>query len=299
MGLSRAGGLGPGQAIAPAMLYVPNAGGEPAFTLDAAQPQRLRRAGEDLRLGLARWRLAWALARLDIRNRYRGSVLGPFWLTVSTGAMLLGLGLLYANLFSLDLAAYLPHLAVSLIVWNLIAQVINEGCTSITSSEGMIRQVPLPYTVHALRCTLRSTVIAAHNLPLIVITFAIFRVVPGPEALLSLVGLGLLTLNGFAAALLLGMVCARFRDIGPIVGSVLQLAFFMTPVIWKPELLGERAAWLPLNPFYAILETIRGPLVEGGGPSFAWIAAIAYTVLNCGVTFAFFVRFRGRIAFWV
>jgi lipopolysaccharide transport system permease protein len=124
-------------------------------------------------------------------------------------------------------------------------------------------------------------------------------VLPGPGALLALPGLLLVAVNAFAVALFLGMLCARFRDIAPIVASVMQLAFFLSPVLWKPELLAERQVWLPLNPFYVVMETVRGPLVEGGASAVVWLSAVLYTALACAVAFAFFVRFRGRIAFWV
>jgi lipopolysaccharide transport system permease protein len=273
----------------PAVLYV----------ADASRPQRLERALEDLATGFARWRLAAALARLDIRNRYRGSVLGPFWLSLSTAIMVVALGLLYSTLFSLPLREYLPYLAVSLIVWNLVSQTVTDACDSLTSAEGVIRQVPLPYTVHALRCVFRNAAVAAHSLPLILLVFLFFGHLPGPEALLALPGLLLVGANAFALALILGMVCARFRDIPPIIGSVLQLAFFMSPVLWKPELLGERQVWLPLNPFYTLMEAVRGPLVEGGASAAVWLSAIGFTLLSCALAFAFFVRFRGRISFWV
>jgi lipopolysaccharide transport system permease protein len=269
------------------------------YLSDASQPRRLERALEDLRTGFARWRLAAALARLDIRNRYRGSVLGPFWLSLSTAIMVAALGLLYSTLFTLPLAEYLPYLAVSLIVWNLVSQTVIDACDSLTSAEGIIRQLPLPYTVHALRCVFRNAAVAAHSLPLIVVVFLIFGHLPGPEALLALPGLVLVALNAFALAIVLGMVCARFRDIPPIIASLLQLAFFMSPVLWKPELLKERQVWLPLNPFYTLMETVRGPLVEGGASPVVWASAIGFTLLACGLGFAFFVRFRGRIAFWV
>ena len=117
--------------------------------------------------------------------------------------------------------------------------------------------------------------------PLIFVVFAVFGRLPGPEALLAIPGLALLAANAFALALLLGMACARFRDIPPIVASVLQLAFFMSPVLWKPELLGEKQAWLPLNPFYVLMEVVRGPLVEGGAPGLVWLSAVVFTLLAC------------------
>ena len=269
------------------------------YQVDAANPQRRERAIADVVMGLRRWRLAAALAWLDIRNRYRGSVLGPFWLTLSTGVMLLGIGITYSTLFRLSLVEYLPHLAVSLVVWNFISQMVTEATTSFVQSEAIIRQMPLPYTIHALRCMLRNLLIAAHNLPLILLVFAACGTFPGWEVLLAIPGLMLIALNGFALALLLGMVCARFRDIGPIVGSVMQLFFFLTPIIWKPQLLGEWAVLLPFNPFYVILETVRGPLIEGGGALIAWAAALFYTSINVVVAAAFLVRFRSRVAFWV
>ncbi len=270
----------------------------PVLEFDAARPRRRERALDDLRGGLERWRLAWALARSDVTNRYRGSVLGPLWLTLSTGVMILGLGLLYSTLFRMDVQDYLPWLAVSLIVWNLIAQVINDACVALTSAEAVIRQVPLPHSVHGLRATVRNLLIAAHNLPLIAVVMAIFGVAPGPGIVLLPVGLFLVALNSFAASMLLGMVCARFRDIGPIVGSVMQLAFFMTPVIWKPELLGALAPLQLLNPFYTVMEAVRAPIIEHGFDWRVWASALAATAAHCAVAFAFFVRFRGRIAFW-
>jgi len=272
---------------------------EHILSVDAANPRNTERAMADLRDGLSQWRLALALARLDLRNRYRGSVLGPLWMSLSTLIMLIGLGLLYGALFKFKLSNYLPHLAVSLIVWQWMAGFINDSCATLTSADGVIRQMRLPYTLHALRVALRNTLVAAHSLPLIPIVFLIFGQVPGPEALLAIPGLVLIGINMLAGGLLLGMVCARFRDIPPIVANVVQLAFFVSPILWKPELLGDAMVWMAFNPFYALLETVRGPLLEGGGPPLAWLAAIFYTTLHVVLAGFLFVRFRSRIAFWV
>jgi lipopolysaccharide transport system permease protein len=271
----------------------------PTYHTDARNPQRGARALADITKGFSSWRLAWALARLDLRNRYRGSVIGPFWVTLSTAVMVVGLGLLYSQLLNQDIFTYLPHLAVSLIVWNTIAALVPDATTCLSSAESVIRQLPLPLTTHALRCVFRNAVAAAHSLPLIVVVFLAMGHMPGVEAFLAIPGLLLLALNAFAASIFLGMICARFRDIGQIVTNIMQLAFFMTPVIWRVELLGENAWRLLLNPFYPMLETIRGPLVDGGVSGAVWIAALLYTAVHCTVAFVFFVRFRARVAFWV
>ncbi len=268
-------------------------------SVDAAKPRHTERALADLRDGLSQWRLAFALARLDLRNRYRGSVLGPLWMSLSTLIMLIGLGLLYATLFKLELANYLPHLAVSLIIWQWISTFISEACGTLTSAEGVIRQMRLPYTLHTLRIAFRNSLVAAHSLPIILLVFLVFGRVPGPEAFLAVFGFLLIGINMLAGGLLLGMICARFRDIPPIVANIVQLAFFVSPILWKPELLGDAAVWMAFNPFYAFLETVRGPLLEGGGPLLAWVAAVLYTVFHVVLAGLLFARFRSRIAFWV
>ncbi|MBR0679529.1 ABC transporter permease [Roseomonas eburnea] len=277
------------------MLHPPS----PVRAYDASNPRRRERALEDLATGFARWRLAWALARGDITHRYRGSVLGPLWLTISTAVMLASLGFLYAKLFGMEVGDYLPWLAASLIIWGMIAQVTTDATACLTSVEGVIRQMPLPYTVHALRVVFRNAVIAAHNLPLIAVVFAIYGVAPGWGVLLALPGLLIIAVGGFASSFLLGMLCARFRDIPPIVGSVMQLAFFVSPVMWKPDMVGEWAPLMPLNPFFAVMETVRGPLMGGAGSLLVWVMAVIWTALLVAVSWALFVRFRGRIAFWV
>jgi len=266
---------------------------------DAGAPRRLARALGDLWTGLVSWRLPVSLARLDLRNRYRGSVLGPLWLTLSTAVMITALGILYSTLFKLPVQDYLPYLAVSLMVWNSIAQMVAEGCQCFIQSENIIRQLPLPFTTHALRCVLRNALVAAHNLPLILVVFLVAGHLPDARALLALPGLLLLCVNSLAVAILLGMLCARFRDIPPIVANVMQLAFFMSPVIWKPDALGPAADWLLLNPFFTVMETIRGPLLNAGFDWQVWVSALVYSALLWGVALALFVRFRSRIAFWV
>jgi lipopolysaccharide transport system permease protein len=272
---------------------------KPSFRTDAAEPRSLARAVDDLWLGWQQRRLAWALAWLDTRNRYRGSILGPFWLTLSTAVMVGGLGLLYSTLFKMDLRTYLPFLAVSLLLWNTLNQIVSEACTTFTSAEAIIRQMRLPYSVHIARTVLRNMIAASHSLPLIFVVFLFCDHMPGWEALLIVPGFILVTVNAVAGAFLLGTLCARFRDIPPIVTNIMQLAFFLSPIIWKPELIAPNQFWLVLNPFYVIMEVVRGPLVEGGASLLVWVSATLYSAARATTACALFVRFRRRIAFWV
>jgi lipopolysaccharide transport system permease protein len=288
-----------GSAIAPAFMSM--AIQETELDLQAQPGFRVwqRLAIQDVREGLRLWRLCFTLGWLDIRLRYRGSLLGPFWLTLSTAVMVFALGFLYAELFHQDLHEYLPFLALSLVLWNFLNALVAEGCTSFMQSEGMIRSMRLPFSLHVARTVVRNVLVLAHNIVVIVVVFAIFDVMPGWRALLAIPGLVLWVIDGLAAGLLFGAFCARFRDVPPIVASVMQIAFFVTPVMWKPEMLAHRPVFLTGNPFDSLLEVVRTPLLGAIPSPMMWISAGGYSLLLCIAAWLLFARVRGRLAFWV
>jgi lipopolysaccharide transport system permease protein len=266
---------------------------EPGFA--ARQRASLR----DLAEAIGLWRLCWTLAWLDIRLRYRGSVLGPFWLTLSTGAMVGSMGVVYAYLFHMDITDYLPFLALSLVLWGYLSGLMADGCTAFTSIEGMIRSVRMPFSLYAARVVVRNMLVLAHNIVVIVVVYIVLHIWPGATMLWALPGIVLWLIDSLAICVLLGAVCARFRDVPPIVNSVLQMTFFISGVIWKPEQLGARQWLLIFNPFYTVLEVVRGPLLGVMPHHAVWASAVGTSVVLCGMAWLLFVRVRGRIAFWV
>ena len=266
---------------------------------DLTHDVRQKQAVDDLVGGLRTWRLAATLGWLDIKLRYRGSMLGPFWLTLSTAVMVAALGFVYSTLFRMDLREYLPFLALSLVLWNFLSGLVTDACTCFTSAEGMIRSMRMPFTVHAGRTVVRNVLVLAHNVVVIAAVFAIFRLWPGWDGLMALPGLALWAVDSLAACVLLGAFCARFRDVPPIIGNVMQIAFFVSAIIWKPDLLGPSGWWLPLNPFYSLVEVVRAPLLGTLTPWEAWASAIAYSVALVAAASLLFARVRGRLAFWV
>ena len=255
----------------------------------------LRDLGETARL----WRLCWTLGWLDVKLRYRGSILGPFWLTASTAVMVAAMSLLYTTLFRIDLRSYMPFLSLSLVLWGFISGVVNEGTTCFTQAEGMIRSMRLPFALHALRTIIRNILVLLHNVVVIVVVFAIFRIWPGHHALWSLPGAALWLLDAVAACLLLGTLGARYRDIPPIISSLMQILLFVSPIIWRPELITQGHAWLQLNPFYALIEIVRRPLLGEQASLHLWRLAALDSVLLWSAALLLFMRVRARLAYWI
>ncbi len=270
------------------------------FVPDVTNSARQRMARRDLREAATLWRLCWTLSWLDIKLRYRGSILGPLWLTLSTAIMVGAMGFLYSTLFRMNLHEYLPFLVLSIVLWNFLGALVGDGCTCYLQSESMIRSMRMPYSLYAARVVVRNVLVLGHNLVVIVAVYALLRMWPGERILLAIPAFALWLVDGFAASLLLGALCARFRDIPPIVASIIQMAFFVTPVIWKPQLVGAaRQALLPLNPFFSLLEIVRAPMLGEVPSGIVYLSAIGYSVALCAVAWLIFARVRARIAFWV
>ncbi len=262
--------------------------------------ERSRLAVADIAEACRLWRLALTLGWFDIRLRYRGSMLGPFWLTLSTAIMVAALGLLYSRLFNMELHDYLPFLALSLVLWNVLSAVISDACTCYVAAEGMIRSMRMPHAIQAMRVVVRNLIVLAHNVVVIIIVYAWFNDWPGWAAAAAIPALLVWIVDGLAICLILGPVGARFRDIPPIVASVIQIAFFISPILWKPELLhGPALQFLWLNPFYTLLEIVRGPLMGQAPALRVWASALGYSALLCAAAWFLFARTRGRLAFWV
>lgn len=253
----------------------------------------------DLQEGARLLPLAWSLGWLDIRLRYRGSILGPFWLTLSTGVMVAAMGYLYSNIFHTDVHSYLPYLALSLVLWGFISTVVSESCSAFTDSENVIRAMRMPYFLFAQRVLIRNTLILAHNILVIVVVFAIFQSWPGWRSVFVVPGLTVWAVDSMAVTLTLGTFCTRFRDIMPIVGSLLQIAFFITPVFWHASQLGAAQRVLPLNPFFDLLEIVREPLLNAWPGPGVWLGVLGYSALLIVVAALLFTRARNRIAFWI
>jgi ABC-type polysaccharide/polyol phosphate export permease len=262
-------------------------------------PSRAELAWRDLADGFGKSWMWSALALQDIRLRYRGSVLGPFWLTISTLVMVVAIGLIYGRLLHVAIATYLPYLALGLIVWQTFSTIITEGCETFLREQSVIQQVPIPFSIHAYRNVCRNFIVLAHNLIIVPIGLVVLRIPLNWHVLEIIPGFLLLAINGFWISILLGLISARFRDVQPIVASFLQVLFFVTPIFWSAEMLGSWQTIATLNPLFAAIDVVRAPLLGAAPAENSWIVLLIMTVLGCSASFAVFARFRTRIAYWI
>lgn len=273
---------------------------------EPSQSKTLRAAWADLVRGFNQHELWLQLGWQDIKQRYRRSVLGPLWITIATGAMAVALGLLYSLLFQQELSYFLPHVTVGLIIWGFISGCVREGSTVFIENEGLIKQLPSALSVHVYRLVWRQLLFLAHNMIIWVILVAVFRPDLGWEFLLAIPALALLVANGVWVTMFFGIVATRYRDVAPLLESMIQLVFYMTPIVWTTKTLeeqggavAERARIAELNPLYHYLEIVRAPLTGQPLDAYHWWIVLGCTVAGLLLALLAMRQWRSRVSYWV
>ena len=256
-------------------------------------------AWQDLFDALLHARFWLAIGWNDIVQRYRGSILGPFWLTLSTAVFIAGLGPLYATLFGLKVREYLPYMATGIVCWNFIVASINKSSRAFVDAGPLMREIRMPRMTHILHVLWRNVIIFAHNIPVIAAVMIYAEVPLGLNTLAIIPGFALLLVNLFWIAVVTSIIAARYRDVVQIISSILLLAFFLTPVLWNPNM--QKVPWwlIDLNPFAAFIELVRAPILDHPLSLPLLINAALTAVLGSLVAALMFVRYRKHLVYWV
>lgn len=259
-------------------------------------------ARHDLINGMRRWDVFTRLGWLDIKRRYRRTMIGPLWGTLNLTVFIVAMGTVGGGLFNQNVADYLPFLAAGMIAWVLISSIITEACSLFIVGQSLVSQMKLDYSILVYALVWRNFITFLHNVGAFFVVVLIF--VPSHLTLWTLLiipGILILLLNGVWMTLLLGMVCLRFRDLQQAVATFMQIGLFITPVLWPPESLQgttRRFIFVDCNPFHYLIEIIRAPLL-GTFPNLqALLSAIVMLVAGSVLTYFVFDYFRKRIAYW-
>lgn len=239
------------------------------------------------------------LAWYDIVLRYRRSMLGPWWITLSMGAMLLGMGPLYAGLFGAPLERFYPHLALGIIFWSFLSTTLTDGCQVFVNAAPYLKQAAVPRSAFVWRNQARQLIFLAHHIVLYLPVMIWAGVAWSPRMLLVLPGLVIVLVNLHALSITLGFLSARFRDVPNIVGASLQLLMFMTPVFWLPDKVPARAKFILYNPLAQLLDVVRLPLMNGLPASGTMWFLLYFTILNVGVAAWLYRTCRRQVVYWV
>jgi ABC-type polysaccharide/polyol phosphate export permease len=239
------------------------------------------------------------LAWLDVKLRYRRSKIGPLWITLSMTIFCLTLGGVYSRLLNIEIGEYLPFLSISFVIWGLISSLLLEFPNLYVDNSAYIKDVRINVLTILLRGVARNTLVFAHNILIILAIYAYFDLWPGLVFLLAIPGLILVLLNLFAIGVSLSIMGARFRDIGQINQSLVQILFFLSPIMWFPRLVSSDSLFLQLNPVAYFLDLIRSPLLGSFPSPSSWYVATAMLILFATASSVLYLKKSSKIPLWV
>ena len=270
------------------------------LSADEARDAPFRLGWRDLSRGVSLVELWGAMGWFDVRQRYARSTIGPLWLTLSLAAYTGAIAVIFGSLFKTPLPDLLAYLSIGMTVWTFCLAIIIEGTSVFVTSEPAIKQMPAPLSVHIYRLVWRNLILLAHNaiVPVLVLGWAHpFAALSGLPA--ALLGMLFVVVNAIGVMLTLGTLGARFRDLAPLLNSATSLLFFVTPIFWRADQLGSRIWIAQINPMYHFIELVRAPLLGETVAAGSWAFAIVFTIVNLGIGFLVFSRFRTRIPYWI
>lgn len=254
----------------------------------------------DLGAGLKHWRVSHLFGLIEIRRRYSRSRLGQFWLTMSTGVMVASMGFVWSVLWKTELRDLMPFIAISLILWTVIVGSLGEATTIFAAMGPMFLNQGMCFSTAIYGLMYKHFLILLHNLPIVVLTLIIFPVPVSAATLLALPGLLCLFVALFSLSYIVAISCLRFRDLSQVVQNVLQIAFFITPVLWKPaQLDADKSYLLRFNPLVDLFAVVREPLLGQLPTTSEWVGAVGFTLVAFLLAVPIVGAFRNRIIYWI
>ncbi|HWA01171.1 MAG TPA: ABC transporter permease [Caulobacterales bacterium] len=252
----------------------------------------------DLARGVQHWRTSYAMGVRDIELRYKRSLLGPFWISASLVASILALSYLFSSIFKQEFLVYTTWLSSGLVVWTLLQTMVGEACGALVEHGPYLQNVPMPLSVIALRVAIRNGVVFLHNF----VAVAIVMVLMGAKLYWTVVmvvpGAALVLFFGFCLTLAIGPACARFRDIPQVVTSMMQILFFVTPIIWMPHQ-AARPALTDSNPLYHLIELVRAPMLGHFPSELNWTVSLVVCAGMAVLALISVSLTRKRVALWL
>ena len=251
-----------------------------------------------------RCRYFWlSLVKMDLRTRYRRSILGLGWSLLHPIAMTTVLCVVFHNLFGMPVAEYGPFLLSGLTLWNFLTSSVTQGCDCFYAGENYIRQHPAPMAIYPLRTALGAAFHFGVAFCLVILITGVFR---GFSNVASLASLGpsivLLLAFGWSLAVLSGFAAVMFPDMKHLLDIGLQIVFYATPIMYPGKIMQDKGLnWLmKYNPVVAWLDLFRQPLLNGELPTAnTYLIAIGCVTICATLASLTLVRLQRRLIFYL
>ncbi|WP_250985178.1 ABC transporter permease [Rhizobium sp. CG4] len=243
-------------------------------------------------------KLSFFLAWYDVRHRYARSIIGPFWITLQTAIFVACIGFVFSAISNVTVLDFLPFFAISFVMWSFLSGTTNNATTTLLGAGGFIKDRGIPAYVFYLQCFFRHLLFLAHNIIVPILLFIFLGGASWFGLFAALPGLLIFVAVTLCLSIVTGVLATRYRDVQPLVESLMNLAFLASPIMWKPHVVAGRDYLLDYNPVVHLLAIWRGPLLDGVMPWNSFGIALALLAVLALMAWYALSRLKNA-AFWI
>lgn len=269
---------------------------------EVTQPRsRFAAALQDIFGGFANLSFWYVVGVAEVRQRYRRSVIGPLWITISQGISALVIGFVLGGVTGSPPARYIPWVVFSISIWSYVSSCINDGANTFISNNGTIISVRRPLMSYVMLSMWRAAIVLMHSIIVFVIVYAVYHRKFSLIQLMVVPGFIMLSANLAWIALLCAILGARFRDVPIIILNIFTVLFWTTPIMFYPDQFktGITAMVFKINPFTYLMAVVREPVLDQQIGLLGWLICLAILVVGWTITLLVFARTRARVPYWM
>jgi lipopolysaccharide transport system permease protein len=240
------------------------------------------------------------MAFLEVKLRYKKTLLGPIWLTISSGILILVLNLIFTNFINTG-TDYILNLAIGIISWTFVSSFIIDSNSIFENNKEIMLQTKIPAIFFLYKCLLLNIIILLHNVLLIPLIILIFNIKVEINIFLLLYSFLSLIILTFFLVLINSIISLRFKDFGNMVNSILQISYFATPIVWSPyQISNEKLlSILQINPYYHIFENFKIIFISNYHTSVTNKYLLIFIFITVSLSIYFFYSKKDRIKIWL
>jgi len=239
------------------------------------------------------------LGYLEILQSYRRSIIGPWWITLALGIQSLAMTVVFGAVFGMPNKEYAAYVVTGLIAWSWVNSIITESGGVFITNARYLKETNVSQEILVYASAFRHFIIALHNCALFPLLILFDVVEPSRSQLLLPILLAAFFYLTIPVAVLLGMLCARYRDITRIINSLVIVIMLITPIFWLPNTLaGKRTFIVDYNPVYYLVEFLRQPML-GNFNIYNFLGVIIMIIPIWLIAEYISSKFSAEVVFWV
>lgn len=241
------------------------------------------------------------LSKSDVLNRFRRSKIGILWPVVHQLAFSLGAGMIWAAVFNINPADFIPFLTLGFAIWGFISACMLEGCSTFVIAHGYLKQLPLSQSLFIFRTLFTQLIYLIIGLLTALMVQMFFHKLTVIGLVYSLPGLCILVIYAYGSIGSLAYLGLRYRDLPHGLSGLFSLLFVVTPVIYPSEMLRQKGYSFALyaNPFASLIEIVRYPLINSTAADIEhYLIASIFAFVLCLIRFFLGSRWSRFVPYW-